>query len=109
GDPGGRAGDRRHRRRREPRRRLPLRGDRPAHPGRAMSTIAVPELAARPIPERRGRRLPYVPLAIIAVFVLAGLLAPLLQLSDPLEQSLRLKFRPPVWEERGTWAHPLGT
>src|SRR5206468_3482215 len=94
---------------RQPRRRLPLRGHRPAHPGRAMSTVAIPELAARPIPEPRGRRLPYVSLAIIAVFVLAGVVAPLLNLPDPLEQSLRLKFRPPVWDERGTWDHPLGT
>ena len=74
-----------------------------------MSTIAIPELAARPVPERRGRRLPYVSLAIITAFVLAGVLAPLLGLPDPLEQSLRLKFRPPVWEERGSWEHPLGT
>jgi peptide/nickel transport system permease protein len=74
-----------------------------------VSTIALPDVAAHPIPARGARRLPYVPLAIIAVFVLAGLLAPLLGLRDPLEQSLRLKFRPPVWEERGAWAHPLGT
>jgi peptide/nickel transport system permease protein len=74
-----------------------------------MSSIAVPEIAARAVPERRGRRLPYFSLTIIAVFVLAGLLAPLLNLQDPMEQSLRLKFRPPVWEERGTWANPLGT
>jgi len=58
---------------------------------------------------RRGQRLPYFSLTIIAIFVLAGVLAPLLQLPDPLEQSLRLKFRPPAWEERGTWANPLGT
>jgi peptide/nickel transport system permease protein len=48
-------------------------------------------------------------LAIIALFVLVALLAPLLSPSDPYEQSLRLRFRPPVWEERGAWAHPLGT
>ena len=35
-DPGGGARHRRHRRGREPRRRLPLRGDRSAHPVRAM-------------------------------------------------------------------------
>jgi ABC-type dipeptide/oligopeptide/nickel transport system permease subunit len=38
-----------------------------------------------------------------------ALLAPLLGLSNPQEQSLRKRFRPPVWEERGTWEHPLGT
>jgi peptide/nickel transport system permease protein len=41
--------------------------------------------------------------------VVAALLAPLLNLSNPYEQSLRLKFRPPVWEERGSWTYPLGT
>ena len=46
---------------------------------------------------------------LIAAFVLAGLFAPLLSPADPYEQSLRLRFRPPVWEERGSWAHPLGT
>jgi peptide/nickel transport system permease protein len=74
-----------------------------------VSTIVLPDVAATAVPERRRRRLPVVSLTIIAVFVLAGALAPLLNLSDPLEQSLRLKFRPPVWEERGSWAHPLGT
>jgi len=74
-----------------------------------VSTIVVPEVAAAPTVERRGRRLPVVPIAIITVFVLAGVLAPFLQLADPLEQSLRARFRPPVWDESGTWAHPLGT
>jgi peptide/nickel transport system permease protein len=38
-----------------------------------------------------------------------ALLAPLLSPADPYEQTLRLRFRPPVWEESGSWAHPLGT
>jgi peptide/nickel transport system permease protein len=74
-----------------------------------VSTIAVPEIVARATTTQRRLRLPYIPLAIITVFVLAGLVAPLLSLPDPQEQSLRLKFRPPVWEERGTWTNPLGT
>ena len=74
-----------------------------------MSTIVAPDVMARPVVERRGHRLPVIPLAIVTVFVLAGLLAPLISPSDPYEQSLRLRFRPPVWEERGSWAHPLGT
>ena len=41
--------------------------------------------------------------------MVVALLAPLLGLSNPQEQSLRKRFRPPVWEERGTWEHPLGT
>jgi len=69
----------------------------------------LPEAAVRAEAARRGRRLPVVPLAIITIFVLVALLAPLLSPSDPYEQSLRLRFRPPVWDERGSWAHPLGT
>jgi len=74
-----------------------------------VSVVAVPERAARPEPRARGRRVPVVSIGIIAVFVLIALLAPLLNPGDPYEQSLRLRFRPPVWEERGSWAHPLGT
>jgi peptide/nickel transport system permease protein len=43
------------------------------------------------------------------VFVLAGALAPLLSPADPYEQSLRARFRPPVWDSAGSWSHPLGT
>jgi peptide/nickel transport system permease protein len=73
-----------------------------------VSTIVVPDVALA-VATRRARRLPIVSLTIITVFVLAAVLAPLLHLSDPFDQSLRLKFRPPVWDERGSWAPPLGT
>jgi peptide/nickel transport system permease protein len=74
-----------------------------------MSVVALPESETRPAARPRAGRLPVVSIGIIAVFVLVALLAPLLSPSDPYEQSLRLRFRPPVWEERGSWAHPLGT
>lgn len=74
----------------------------------AGGALALPG-AAVPARRARGRRLPVVSMTIIAVFVLVGLLAPLLSPADPHEQSLRLRFRPPVWDERGTWEHPLGT
>jgi peptide/nickel transport system permease protein len=71
--------------------------------------LALPEVAARPVAEAVRGRLPFVPLTIIAVFVLAGLLAPWLSPADPQAQSLRNRFRPPVWEEAGSWQRPLGT
>ena len=72
------------------------------------STLAVPEIEAQPaVPARH--RLPVVSFAIVAVFVLVALLAPLLAPADPYDQSLRLRFRPPVWEARGSWTYPLGT
>jgi peptide/nickel transport system permease protein len=58
---------------------------------------------------RRSQRLPLFSLSVIGAFVALALLAPLLGLSNPQEQSLRKRLRPPVWEERGTWEHPLGT
>ena len=57
----------------------------------------------------RGRHVPWIPIGIIALFVAAAALAPLVSPGDPYAQSLRNRFKPPVWEERGTWAHPLGT
>jgi len=74
-----------------------------------VSVVALPDRAARPEPGQRSRRWPVVSTSIIVVFVLVALLAPLLSPADPYEQSLRLRFRPPVWEERGSWANPLGT
>jgi peptide/nickel transport system permease protein len=74
-----------------------------------MRTVVLPGVEARQASRGRARRWPVVPVSIIAIFVLAAVLAPLLNLADPYEQSLRQKFRPPVWEERGSWAHPLGT
>jgi peptide/nickel transport system permease protein len=74
-----------------------------------VSVVALPDRAAHPEPGQRSRRWPVVSISIIVVFVLVALLAPLLSPADPYEQSLRLRFRPPVWEERGSWANPLGT
>jgi len=57
----------------------------------------------------RGHRLPMVPLTIIGVFVFAALFANVLSPGDPEEQTLRQRFTPPVWDERGSWKHVLGT
>jgi peptide/nickel transport system permease protein len=42
---------------------------------------------------------------IVAVAVFAPLIAP----HDPLAQDLMASFKPPAWEEGGTWRYPLGT
>ena len=75
----------------------------------AGSTVALPQPAARPAAALRGRRVPWIPVGIIAVFVAVAALAPLLSPSDPYAQSLRNRFKPPVWDERGSWTNPLGT
>jgi peptide/nickel transport system permease protein len=75
---------------------------------RAAGALALPEIelpgAAAP-----RRRLPVVPLGIIGVFVLMAILAPVLSPADPHSQSLRNRFKPPVWMEGGTTTHLLGT
>jgi peptide/nickel transport system permease protein len=57
----------------------------------------------------RRQRLPLFSLTIIAVFVLVAVFASVLSPADPAEQSLGQRFTPPVWDQKGTWAHALGT
>ena len=38
-----------------------------------------------------------------------AILAPLLSPGDPQAQSLRNRFKPPVWDEAGSWQNVLGT
>ena len=71
--------------------------------------LALPDLEAPAAAASPGLRLPYLSLGIITVFVLLALLAPFLGLADPHDQSLRNRFKPPVWEEGGNWKYPLGT
>jgi peptide/nickel transport system permease protein len=73
------------------------------------AAVALPHPAEAPVTAARRRRWPWIPLGIVALFVAAAALAPLLSPADPYAQSLRNRFKPPVWEERGSWAHPLGT
>lgn len=69
----------------------------------------LPEIQVRPRGAGLLRRAPVIPSTIIVAFVLMALLANVLAPADPYEQTLRARFTPPVWEEGGTWAHPLGT
>jgi peptide/nickel transport system permease protein len=71
--------------------------------------LVLSEVAVSTAPASRSRNIPYVSLGIIAVFVLLALLAPLLGLADPHNQSLRNRFKPPVWQDGGSWTYPLGT
>ena len=72
-------------------------------------TLSLPDVAERPVTSGRGRRLPLFSLSIIGLFVLVAILAPLLSPADPAEQSLRNRFKPPVWMEGGTSKYLLGT
>jgi peptide/nickel transport system permease protein len=73
------------------------------------SATALPVAEPRAWRRLRDRGLPVIPLGIITIFVLIAILAPVISPADPEEQSLRSRFRPPVWDVRGSWQHPLGT
>lgn len=47
-------------------------------------------------------------IAVLLTFMVA-LAAPLLAPHDPYAQDLNKHLIPPVWQEKGTWSHPLGT
>jgi peptide/nickel transport system permease protein len=46
---------------------------------------------------------------VLAFIVLMALTAPILAPYDPYHQELTERFIPPIWHEKGQWAHPLGT
>jgi peptide/nickel transport system permease protein len=80
----------------------------PAEPA-TTSALPLPDVQAEPAREARSRRLPYFSLGIATLFVLVAILAPLLSPADPADQSLRNRFKPPMWMEGGTAKHLLGT
>lgn len=57
----------------------------------------------------RGLPVLLILLSLLVLFVAAGIFAPLIAPYAPNQQSLTNRLRPPVWEDRGTWDHPLGT
>ncbi|MEC7764985.1 MAG: ABC transporter permease [Pseudomonadota bacterium] len=46
---------------------------------------------------------------VTALYVLMAVAAPLIAPFDPLDQNLLAKLAPPVWQDGGSWQHPLGT
>jgi peptide/nickel transport system permease protein len=57
---------------------------------------------------RRHRGLVIGGAAVLLTFLMA-VLAPVLAPHDPYEQDLGQRLIPPVWDDKGTWVHPLGT
>lgn len=46
---------------------------------------------------------------LLLLIILIAIFAPLLSPFDPYAQDLAYRTVPPVWFEKGTWLHPLGT
>jgi peptide/nickel transport system permease protein len=55
------------------------------------------------------KRVPILPLGLIAVMVFSALFAEFLTPYSPVNISLPDRLRPPFWEAGGSLAHPLGT
>jgi peptide/nickel transport system permease protein len=75
-----------------------------------------PVFPSRPVAPSRWKKLafqlrtaPLIPLAILAALVLTALLADFLAPHDPTIGNLRLRYRPPMWQERGSMEFILGT
>tara|TARA_B100000745_G_scaffold298150_1_gene246272 strand:+ start:2290 stop:3192 length:903 start_codon:yes stop_codon:yes gene_type:complete len=73
-------------------------------------TIAQPSLGVRiGLKIWAGRKLPLIPMFILAVFVITGVIAPLIAPHDPERGDIRARMVPPVWMEGGTTEYLLGT
>lgn len=55
-----------------------------------------------------GNRTALVAAALILLFILAALAAPLIAPHDPADADLFRRLQPPAWQEGGDWAFPLG-
>jgi peptide/nickel transport system permease protein len=55
------------------------------------------------------RRLPWLPVLIIATIIIMAVLAPLIAPHDPIDQTLKDKLLPPFWMDGGSTNYPLGT
>lgn len=72
----------------------------PAPAARSWHPVAVWRLWKRP---------PVFPCLVLAAVVIMALVPDLIAPHDPFQQSLRARFRPPVWQDGGGWVHMLGT
>ena len=55
------------------------------------------------------RRYPLVPSFIILAFVVMAIFGSLITPQDPFDQDLRGRLGPPVWDDEGSWKHPIGS
>jgi peptide/nickel transport system permease protein len=55
------------------------------------------------------QRVPIFPLLILATLIFTAVFADLLAPHNPEVGNLRYRYRPPVWQDRGSWEYVLGT
>ncbi len=75
-----------------------------------------PAFLSRPVAPSRWKKFvsqlraaPLIPLGILALLVLTAVFADFLAPHDPTIGNLRQRYRPPVWQERGSMEFILGT
>ena len=80
-----------------------------------MTVITPPDTAAvlatvpRPVAFWRLKGFPLIPVVILLFIAFVAVFADLLAPHDPQIGSLARRFRPPVWQEGGSWTYLLGT
>ncbi len=71
--------------------------------------LGAPQTTARRSLRHRLRRVPWIPVGIIAAVISAAIFASVLTPYSPTAQSLRERLTPPMWQEGGSSRHILGT
>lgn len=78
-----------------------------------MATVVIPTQASSPRPFavhwRRLRRLPWLPILLLAPVVICGVLGPAIFPHDPTAIDLMSPRHPPAWMTGGSWQYFLGT
>ena len=80
-----------------------------------ITALPVAEQVLEPSPAAKLRRRVFghagvtIGAGVLLVIIAVALLAPVLAPFDPLDQDLTQRVIPPVWHEKGSWEHPLGT
>lgn len=64
---------------------------------------------ARTLSELWRDRLGFVSVCLFALIVLTAIVGPMVLSASPTQPNLIDRLTPPVWQDGGTWAHPLGT
>jgi peptide/nickel transport system permease protein len=76
-------------------------------PSTALGALAA--AASKPTPFWRLRGFPLIPVVILLFIAFVAIFADFLAPHDPQVGSLARRFRPPVWQEGGSWTYLLGT
>lgn len=73
------------------------------------STVGTKPIVTRILPRWRQHTGFMLGSAVLIIFALMAILAPLLAPHDPYAQSLISRMQPPVWMDGGSWEHPFGS